>query len=155
MKKGFGLLEIVVAVGIISISIYAVFGLFTFAIKSVDENLEKAKAVFLLEEGVEAVRVLRDSSWQNNIASLTAGEDYYLEFTGATWQATSSNVYIQNAFERKFVLEDVYRDGNDDIAETGTLDPDTRKLTVSVSFLGSKGTTTRSVITYLTNLFSN
>src|SRR3989344_5170826 len=52
-------------------------------------------------------------------------------------------------------LDDVYRHGGEDITESGTLDPDTKKVTVSVSWRAQSGTSTRSLSIYMTNMFNN
>ena len=155
-QNGFSLLEIVIGVGIIAISIFSLMAVSVLSFKVIEENTKNIQAAFLLEEGVEALKVLRDSSWTNNIAPLSGGADYYLDFSNGSWQATSSNIYIDDVFERKFTLENVNRDTNDDIVSSGgTLDPDTKKLSLFVSWYGRNGTTTQSISTYITNLFGN
>ena len=65
-------------------------------------------------------------------------------------------MYVDNIFERIFTIENVGRDANDDIIGSGGInDPDTKKIVVSVSWRGRNGTTTESMSTYITNLFSN
>lgn len=154
-KTGFGILEIVIGVSIISISLFGLIAVSQFSLRAINESSKNIKAAFLLEEGIEAIRILRDSSWQTDIASLTSGTTYYLDFDGTTWNSTTINIYIDDLFERNFVINDIYRDANDDISETGTLDSNTKKVTVSVSWLRSTGTTTKIVSTYIANLFNN
>lgn len=155
LNYGFGLLEIVIASAIISIFVFSFIGVFQNALRVSGDSTKEIQASFLIEEGLEAVRIMRDSGWQANIAPLAPATDYYFEFANSTWQATSSNIYIDGLFERKFILNDVYRDGNDDIAVSGTFDPNTKQVSSFVSWLGRGGTTTRTVSTYMTNLFSN
>lgn len=154
-KTGFGILEIVIGVSIISISLFGLIAVSQFSLRAINESSKNIKAAFLLEEGIEAIRILRDSSWQTDIAPLTSGTTYYLDFDGTTWNSTTINIYIDDLFERNFVINDIYRDANDDISETGTLDSNTKKVTVSVSWLRSTGTTTKIVSTYIANLFNN
>lgn len=155
MNKGFGLIEIVVGVSIISICLFGLAAISELSLKAMNEALKSTKASFLLEEGMEAVKILRDAGWSPNLASITTGEKKYLNFNGVGWQSTSSNLYVDGVFERSFILENVYRDLNDDITLSGTLDPDIRKITVSVVWYGRKGTTTRQIEGYITNLFDN
>lgn len=154
-QKGFGLLEIIVGLSLISGSFFALFLVSQMSLKIVEENLNTAKASFLAEEGFEAIRILRDSSWNINISSLTVGNSYYFEFNGVTWLSTTTNAYIDGIFERKFVLSSVYRNANGDIADSGTLDTGARKVTVSVSWSTKNGTTTRSISSYLFNIFGD
>ena len=155
LNKGFNLLEIVVGVTIISIFLLAVAPLFQSFLKIGYGNTKIIQASFLLEEGVEAVKILRDDSWQNNISTLNTGTDYFLYFNGDSWQTTTSYSQIDGIFERKFIISDVYRDENDDISLSGTLDSNIKKIDMSISWLKDKGTTTKTVATYVTNLFDN
>lgn len=160
-QKGFGIVEIVIGVSLISVTLFSIFEVSNFALKRSRENENSLKASFLVEEGLEALKVLRDSSWNDNIEPLIADPDKcYFEFDTDTsaWRATTTDIYVDGVFERKFVLSDVCRDINTgDIADCGVSDPNTIKVTVSVSWLAKTGTTTatttRSISTYLHNLF--
>lgn len=115
------------------------------------------QAGFLLEEGIEVMKLLRDDGWTTNIATLTPGTPYHLRWTGTEWATTTSAQLVENIFTRTVVISDVLRDGSDNIAEAGTLDPGTKKVTVSVSWSrkGGTATTTETVETYIANLFTN
>ncbi|MFA4890138.1 MAG: hypothetical protein WC587_00675 [Candidatus Paceibacterota bacterium] len=152
-KDGFGVAEIVVAVAVIALSVFGLLSVAGVSLKMLRGNTTNIQAAFLLEEGVEAVKILRDSGWGANIAPLNAGTNYYFAFNGTTWKATTTNTFIDGIYERKFVLNNVSRNGSDDIAASGTLDPNTKKITVSVSWLSSAGTTTKIISTYMTKLF--
>lgn len=157
-KNGFGLLEAVVGISIISISIMSLMGVFQISHRAVSESIRKTQAAFLAEEGIEAIKTMRDSGWDDNIASASIGTGYYLEFNGTAWKSTTANHYIDGIFERKFILESVYRDSNDDIVQpggSGVVDQDARKAVVYISWLGRSGTTTKSISAYITNLFNN
>lgn len=152
--RGFGLAEIVIGAAIVSLALFGIIASVQIALRVSEESLSRTRASFLLEEGVEAARVLRDAGWSANIAGLVPGTRYYPAFSGGLWRATTTNIYI-GGFERYFVLDNVYRNGSDDIAASGTLDANTRKVSVFVSWVTRTGTTTESVSTYLTNLFAN
>ena len=153
---GFVLIEALVASGILAIILAGVIGAFLFTLHSALGNTAQVQSAFLAEEGIEAVRILRDTSWTTNIASHTSGTQWYIAFGTSTWQGTSTNRYIDNTFERKVVLADVYRDSNQAITSSGgTLDTNTKKITVSISWQSNGATTTRSLSEYLTNMFIN
>lgn len=152
-QNGFGIAEIVAAVAIIALSIFGLLSVAGVSLKTLRNNTANIQAAFLLEEGMEAAKTLRDSGWDGNVAPLSAGINYYFEFNGVTWKATTTNTFIDGTFERKFAVDNVNRDGNDDIAPVGTFDPNTKKITVSVSWLTPNGTTTRSISSYITKLF--
>lgn len=151
-KNGFGLIEVIVGVAIISVSFLGLMSVAHLSFKILERSSHNLKAGFLLEEGAEAVKIIRDSGW-SNINSLSNGVNYYLNFNGTTWLTTATPVYVDNIFERKFVLSNVYRDINDDIATSGTIDTGTKKITISVSWKEGGSTVTQSFSTYITNLF--
>lgn len=155
-NHGFVLVEALVAAAILSLVLASGIGAFLLSVRASLENGAEMQSAFLADEGLEAVRVLRDSGWGGNIASHASGSVLYLAFETGAWHATSTNLYVDNTFERRVTFSDVYRDGNQDIVTSGgTLDDNTKKVTVSVSWLASGGTTTRSLSMYLTNLFNN
>ena len=154
-NRGFGLVEVVISVSIISLSILGVMLVAQLSQKVIGESTKKVQAAFLAEEGIEAVKSMRDRSWQTDISLLNVGSDYYISFNGTAWVSTTTNAYLNNIFERKFVVNNVYRNVLDDIAESGALDPNTKKITVFVSWFNRNSTTTSSISTYIANLYSN
>lgn len=154
-KKGFGLVEVIVSVSIITTSFLSFFLFYQRALNIGQQSTIFIQTNLLLEEGIEVVKLFRDDSWQNNIASLSTTTPYYLNFTGTAWTATTTEILIDPVFDRTIVLDDVFRDANDDIASTGTYDPGTRKLTVLVEWLNRGATTSKSIQTYITDIFDN
>ena len=157
-KKGLTLAEVVVASAIILILVVALFSAYTAYLKVAFSGINTVKAAFLAEEGIEAVKLLRDQSWTKNIAPLTAGANYYFAYnTGMSfWSTTTPNTFIDSLFERKFVLSAVNRDPTtQDISPGGTDDPNTKLVTVSVSWSERGATSSKSVATYVTNIIGN
>lgn len=114
------------------------------------------QADFLLEEGAEAIRSIRDRGWTTHISGLS-GTNYLAfnaEVSTSTWQSTTTPEAI-GVFGRNFVVNTVKRNGNDDIDPTGVNDPNTRLFDVNVTWPGRAGTSTRSVSFYLTNYFND
>jgi len=157
MKKSFGfsLVEVIVAVSIATISILSVWKVYNFFIRISISNPSFFQASFLAEEGIEAIKFLRDSGWNSNITTLSAGLPYSLVFNGTNWATTTSVIYIDNKFDRRVILSDVYRDINGNIAETGSFDAGTKKVLVVVAWQKNNSTTTKEIITYVTNIFKN
>lgn len=150
---GFYLVEIIVAASIIIVVVVAIFVTFTLYLNVALTNTEKVQASYLAEEGVEALKTIRDRDW-NLIANLTAGTTYNIAFGSGIWQSTTTPVYIDNVFERQFVVERVLRDSTTkDIGASGGDDADARKVTVTVNWLGlNKATSTISIATYITDI---
>jgi len=155
-NKGMSLAEVVVAATVITVFVGALVGVYNLHMKVVFGGAKNVKAVFLAEEGLEAVKYLRNISWSTNIASLSTNTDYYLAWQNGKWESTTNNLYIDGLFERKFRLEPVSRNSQSDIVSSGgTTDPNILKLIVTVSWSDASATTTRAVSTYITNLFDN
>lgn len=155
-RRGSILVEAVIGSAVFLTVLLALVSAFTTAVKTAAGNTEKIQAAFLAEEGMEIIRLLRDNGWSANIASHPSGEVFYLSFDGTAWQATSANGYIDGKFERKASLHDVYRDGSKNIVSSGgSLDAETKRAAVSISWLSAGATTTKSLETYLTNIFKN
>ena len=154
-NKGVAMLELVVGLTIITISLSALLNNYKAHVRAALANTQEVKASYLAEETLEVVRFLRDSGWTSNIASLTNGTTYYLYWTGSTWVSTTTAQYVDD-LSRSFIVSAVNRDSNDDIvASGGTLDSGTKKIDVTVAWRPTQATTTKTISTYLTNLFSN
>lgn len=153
---GIGLIEIVVGVAIISIALVGIIASFNLYLKSGFTNTQKVKAVFLAEEGVEALRFIRDNGWTINIASLSTGVTYYFEFEDSIWKSTTTPEIITGVYSRSFVLDDAYRRVGDSdlVASTSpsskAIDSEARLVTVQVAW-GENNVV--EMTTYLMNLF--
>lgn len=162
MKEGFGLLEIIIAVAIVSIAFIGLLSVSQTSLRMITQSSYGQRGIFLLEEGIEAARSLRDLGWSANINTLTANTTYYLVFNQGWSFQTIDPGAIDGIFTRTVVWDNVYRrNADDDIIPVSapdpkTLDPDTKKITVTVRWFISGGTAeTRSISTYLGNIFGN
>lgn len=157
-KRGFSLVEVIIGTALILISLTGLVAGYSFYLKAGLKNTDALKAAFLLEEGAEAVTLLRDDGW-SALSSLTAGVPYYLSWSGTKWTATSTATTTDALFMRTVTLDEVYRRNSDkDIVASSspdakTLDANTRKLTVRVSWGTAPSVEERQAVTYLTNLF--
>lgn len=156
MKKtnGFSLIEVVVGAAILAAAFAGLLGAYRMYLKAAYDTTDRIKAVFLAEEGLEAVRLIRDFGWTENIGSLPLNSLRYISWNGTRFTVTDLPQYI-NAFERSFILETVYRDAADSIVSSGAPDPDTRKVTMKVSWPVRGSTSTLSLSAYITNVFND
>ncbi|MDZ4786571.1 MAG: hypothetical protein SGJ02_10905 [bacterium] len=153
---GFALVEAVIATSVCLVVTLSLMLVFSNILKLSTANTAKVQATFLEEEGQEVVRVMRDNGWTAQIVSQSVNTPFYLTFDGATWKATTTNTFVDGTFERKVTLGNVYRNNAQNIVSSeGTLDANIRLVTVSVSWSSNGATTTRSLSTYLTNIFNN
>jgi Tfp pilus assembly protein PilV len=152
--RGLTMVEVLIASAIILTAVVVLLGVHSLYLKTALENGQTVQAAYLAEEGVEVMRYLRDASWSQNIAPLSLNTPYGLALSGA-WITNATSTWI-GAFYRIVTLSAVERDAASDIvASGGTLDPNTKLLTVSVSWPQRGATTTKTVATYLTNLHGN
>lgn len=156
-KKGISLIEVVLGAALILGAVTVLVSVNTIYFKAASSNIKSVKAQLLLEEGVEAIRTIRDGGWTTHIANLTNGTTYYLSFNTSTnlWSITTTPQYVEGVL-RSFVLSAVNRDSNDDIVTSGgSSDSGTRKVVVNVAWVGYSGTSTDSFSTYISNVFKN
>ncbi len=148
------MVEVLITAAIMTGSILAVTAVAQKSIYVAREAFHVNQATFLLEEGAEAVRIARDSGW-NNISTLTIGTTYYPSFSGGTWiLSTTSNVV--GIFTRTVVLANVNRDTStqDIVSSGGTLDPNTKLVTVTVTWIEGGSTITKTLQFYIMDVFS-
>ena len=164
LQAGISLVEVVIGVGLILLALVGLITSYSFYLKAGLKNTDTLKAAFLMQEGVEAVTLMRDNGW-SNLSSLTPGTSYYLAWNGSMWVSTTTATTTDGIFTRTFRLDDVYRKTSDqDIVDTSapdskSLDANTKRLTVrtvvgtsattSVSFQG--GTTDGSLGSFPSN----
>lgn len=150
------MVEILIASGILGIVMITVINVYHSLAALSLQNTEKIQSAFLLEEGVEAVRVMRDAGWAANIVSLTVDQPYYLRFQDSTWTATTAPQII-DGFDRTVTFSNVMRDADFNVVSSGgtVADASSRKATVSISWATRLGTSTGSVDTYISNSFGN
>lgn len=122
-KKGSSLIEILLAVAILALFSTAVIGSLVYARESTVSNGFKKRALLLAEEGLEAVRSIRDQSYDN----LTDG-NYGLSVDSYHWVLSSLPETI-DGFTREVSISEI--------------DPDSKKIVVTISwetFLGRQKT---------------
>ncbi|MDZ4284442.1 MAG: hypothetical protein U1A28_01295 [Patescibacteria group bacterium] len=154
-RRGMGLVEALVGTAVVTLvlglSIGAINHFFTVGKKTAD----RVEATYLAQEGIEALRFVRDSGFAN-IAAVPVDTTRYLLIAPASISVTATPETL-SGFERTIVVRDVYRanSGDDIVASTSpvakTLDPDTKLVEVSVY-----ASTTDVRVTlgaYLTNLW--
>lgn len=146
------MVEMLIAISIISVSILAAMAVTQKSVYVARQALHANQAAFLLEEGAEAVRILRDNDW-NNITSLTIGAIYYPFFTEGTW-TLSSTLNTVGVFTRTVSVASVNRDNvTKDIVSVGVNDPGTKLVTVVVSWLEGGTTITKTLKFYIMDVF--
>ena len=156
---GFGVVEILVAAAIISVAVFSLFNVFVLGNRLSGEASNKIRANFLAEEGLEALRYLRDDSWSQHLAGLASGTNYYLVFNSGTskWSVGTTNPgAIDSVFTRTITLTNVSRDSSDNIVSSGgTNDPNTKQFNTTVTWAERGGVKSLILSTYLGDSYNN
>ncbi len=154
-RMGFSLIEIILGIGMLTTVLVSVSAYYIRLLAVSQITTQHIQSAFLLEEGFEAIKLLRDESWSTKIAVLSTTTTYYLYWDGTKWTSTSTRQVIENVFTRSFRLTDVKRDaGSYNIDASGVYDPGTKKVAVSVVWQRRGGDfATDTAETYIMNLF--
>jgi prepilin-type N-terminal cleavage/methylation domain-containing protein len=130
--KGFSLVEVLLASSIFAIIVTALVGAYLYGIESTAVSGNRARAVLIAEEGLEAVRNIRD----NDFEDLVVGT-YGIEVLGGEWDFYGSSDDT-DIFTRKVSI--------------GTISDDQKLITSTVTWQQNlQRTGTVSVIGYLNN----
>lgn len=161
-RKGFTIIEILTVVVIIAIVFAGISGLLAFSLRASQVHASTVEATFLAQETLEALRNFRDGTgWNTNdliddydgIGLRSVNAFYHLgQSADATprWYLAAGAETI-GIYSRWLEFSNVYRDGNDNIASSGALDADSRKLKVTVTWQEHGTTQIVEVESYITN----
>lgn len=156
LQRGISIIEIIVVIFVATILLFSIAQVAGISFRVSTEKKLELRAGYYAQEGVEALRAMRDESWATRIGTLSAGTTYYFVPTPSAWTLSGSNPgALDGVFTRTAVMQSVYRDANDDIASSGTLDPDTKKFTITVSWSTQTGAHSLAIDTYIMNLLKN
>ncbi len=147
-ERGFGLVEIVIVTAIVTIVFFGFLQAGITSVKLLRNERESLEATLFAQESMEAVRSVRDESWTTNIAPLTNGVYYYPVVENSKWKLTAvSPGLINGKYNRYVFLGQVFRDAQDKISSSGSLDINTRKVTARATTTAK----TIELVTYITN----
>lgn len=149
------LAELLVVIAIIVTSLVYLLGIINFSLRVAGEKKRIYRANFIAQAAMEGVRNFRDGTdWDvDGLSILTVSAPYHLEATSSPQKWTlSPGESTQAGFTQKIVFYDVQRDGNDNIVESGgTVDPDTKKVVVTVSWIERSKPEQIELTNFLTN----
>jgi len=146
-SRGFSLIEIVVALGVFSIIVFATMQVFFVSQGSVQLNEQKIKAGLLLNEFLEGVKNIQRNNWND----LQNGRFIISDDGNGSLVLTVSDGETIAGFTRFLDIQDAFRDETGQLATSGTLDSSTKKVTATVTWQ----TKQISQTVYLTRYFEN
>lgn len=148
------MVELIVISAVLSIIVIAASYVAKKSIEVSSRTIHTMEASFLLEEGVEVMRILRDTNFDNIDPNLVGSNDQYLTLVSNTWSLidTPQNNGI---FTRIINIYPVYRDSttSDIVKSGGVLDSGTAFITVTVSWQEGTEILTKNLSFYLSDLF--
>lgn len=146
-QAGFGLIELIVAMGLFMIVVVTGTGgvLQTYSLNTLSRTETQAK--LYAQEGIAATHSIVKQDWAN----ISAGT-YGLDTGGGLWAFSGISDTLGD-YTRTTQIEAVERDGSGNIVVSGgTVDPDTFKITSTVNWsLSPTRNNTVDLIAYLTN----
>ena len=146
-KAGFSIIEMLIAIAILAMALTSLLGMASFSLGIQGLVRQTTQADNLAQEAMEAVRSIRDNNSWNQITNGSHG----LASSDGYWSFSGTNDTI-DVFARIISIADVRRDASDNIVESGgIIDPDTKKITVTVSWSERSRPHEIELITYLTN----
>jgi hypothetical protein len=153
-QKGISIVEVIIASAIISVSMISITNVYGNFLTLSLANTEKVQSVLLLDEGVEAIKTMRNYSW-SSVASSTVGTTYYLTWQNSRWQSTTTPNTIDNKFIRTFTLSNVYRDPStlNIVNIGGVLNNDSKIINLDVSWNYKGATSSKQISFYIFNLY--
>ena len=155
-QVGIGLVEVLIGAAIVALTLSFTVATVNHFFAVGTKTADRVAAAYLAQEGVEALRFVRDGSWAT-IAALPEDTPRYLDIDSDAIGITSTPEVI-DGFERTVFVRDVYRatagdDIVDEASEVGkALDPNTKLVEVSVYAPATGVTVTLGA--YLTNLWT-
>lgn len=152
-KNGFGLIEILLVVGVGMATFLGIEQYLNLSLKAAIQDSYQTEALYWAKSNLEQARAVRDEDWAL-ISALTVGNQYNFIANGATpekWIA-QMGTRSESRYTVWFTVSQVQRDANSDIvAIGGIVDPNTLKINSNVSWLENGATKQISISEYLVN----
>lgn len=143
-NKGFSLLEILIAISFIGVASLLVFNISSANNKLRKLNEEKTQALFYASQAIEIAKLI---DW----SALTPG-DYHPQQSSSTWALAAGSELLANRYTRVMNLAEVRRASSTNgqvygpFDPNGLVDPDTRQLTVTMSWASQAGGNRQEVL---------
>lgn len=132
-KDGFAIIEVLVSIVIIAILLITFEVLISHAIKVNRVNRYELKASLYLQEAIEVAKDLERSDWE----ALTCLTNCYPNVNSGVWELLAGQESLESgAYTRFLSIEDVCRNGDDEIVEgpCADPDPDTKKIVANINW---------------------
>jgi len=134
MSRGVSILEVVIVSAIILVVVTGIAGAWQLYIMTTGIVSEQTQVSLASGEIEEALNILRDTSWSSQISSKTLNTNYYLTWNGSSYSLSSLALSLSatSTLIGRVIFQSVLRDAQSNIASSGTLDADTRLVTIDI-----------------------
>lgn len=153
-QKGISIVEIIIAISILSAVVAFIGYSITLYIDARDRMLSDTVSLYLIEEGYELARSIRDEDW-NDLDTLTLDTEYGFDVDASSIGVDLNPEIINGAYRRTFELRALYRDSDGDVVASTTtgsaVDTEGREILITVG--SEKSTSTMKAI--ITNVFAS
>lgn len=147
-KKGFSVIEVLLASGLFAIFMMSVVIAILQGLSMNRLGQEQTIAVQYASEGMDAVRSMRNQSFE----ILQETSDATIERQSGVWVFSNGDNILNEKFKRTISIVNAQRDTSGNIVESGgTEDDNTKKIVVEVAWSGSAQNNSVVLTTYLTN----
>ncbi|HEY4525295.1 MAG TPA: type II secretion system protein [Candidatus Paceibacterota bacterium] len=151
-ERGFSLIEILITSSVLITVVTGMVGALQLYMRLAAGDRDKAQAASLTQEASEALQLMRDIDW-TDIEALQEDTAYQLYWSGSVYTATTTDILLNDKYVRTFTLSTLYRDGNDNVAESGTEDENGRRVLIEV-FASSTPSAIMTAELLLLNLYA-
>ena len=136
------------AIGVFILIVSAIFGLIIDSYRSTNAGDEYSRALFLVQEGLDAARAIRDVSWLNLIDG-----NHGVDKGAGSWEFSGSQDVTDGFYTRVVTVEQVNRSsvGGDIVTSGGTFFGRVKKVTSRVTWTSNDISRSASEIVYLTD----
>ncbi len=145
---GQSLIELLIVIGLLAILLPVLFYGFIAGQQGRNQEDQQFQAVSLLKEASEAVRNVKEADWN----TFAIDGNYHADVSGNKW-VLANGPSTFNGLGELINIADVYRNPTSQqiVTSGGTLDPSTKKVTVTVSWSTPRSSSISSTL-YLTRL---
>ena len=154
---GFGLIEVVISMGIAGILLIAFSTLVAETAKISRENARELRGALYVRELVEVAKDLEQSDWGEITDPTCASPSVcHPEISGSSWTLVAGQESFDDGlYTRSLTIENVRRDQlafpNTIVPSGGVMDPDTKKIVATLTRTMPSGTKTTTLETYVYN----
>lgn len=154
---GFGLIEVIISMGIAGILLVAFSALLAQTAKISRENTRELRGALYLREAIEVAKDLEQSNWDMIIDPACASPIVcHGTIAGSAWVLVAGQELLEDGlYARALTVENVERDQlafpNSIVLSGGVVDPHTKKIIATLTRTLPSGTKTTTLETYVYN----